>query len=97
MTTRHILPLPPFFTDANGKQTIIMFPNARLVFLALTMIGDRIVQPEWHTWTQLLVLVAITMWASDEFIDGASTFRKLLGFSFLFYVGVQLLLLSYRL
>ena len=89
--------LPSFFTDEYGNQTIVMAPNSRVLFIVLTLIAERVAQTEWHTWAQVLVLIAVTMWASDEFFDGVSPFRKLLGFSFLVIVGVQLFQLSYRL
>lgn len=89
--------LPPFFTDKYGRQTIVMAPNGRLLFIVVAMMAERFAQMEWHTWAQLLVLAAITMWASDEFMYGVSAFRKLLGFGFLLLVGFMLFKLSYRL
>ena len=89
--------LPPFFTDKEGHQTLVMAPNSRLLFIVVALMAERFAQMQWHTWAQLLVLAAITMWASDEFIYGVSEFRKLLGFAFLLLVGFSLFHMSYRL
>ena len=69
-----------FFTDKNGKQTIVLFPNPPLwLWIAATVTGMIVKSEPYHKIIGWIGTAAIITWAILELVSGTSMFRRVLG------------------
>ena len=80
-----------FFTDSEGHQTIILFPNLPLILWAVFLLAAKFVQGSpWHALLSAASTVSLVVWALLEIVKGTSAFRRVLGSVVLVFILLAL-------
>lgn len=80
-----------FFTDSEGRQTIILFPNLPLILWVVFLVVAKVVHVSpWHTLLGVASTMSLVVWALLEVTKGTSPFRRVLGGVVLLFIVVNL-------